>query len=128
MSLNRLFVALSAAAVLAVCAGPAYAATSAPEPAPAGSTAPVSTPGGIKPAYNWELVPKRTDEWAKYFWGSGEGTVEWPYECRGPVGHGKHNETQWWCYGHISATYYEPKRTWQVNIDAYGEETYAEIY
>lgn len=124
--MKRLFVLLSAVAALAVCASPTYAATSGPEPgpAPAGSTL-----GGIKPDYNWELVPKRTDEWAKYFYGAGQespgrGEVQWPYECRGPVGHGNHNETQWWCYGHITESYAEPKRTWQVNIDAYGAQTY----
>lgn len=84
------------------------------------------------PPYNWELVPLRTDEWAKYFFGAGEegegrGVVEWPYECRGPVGAGKHNETQWWCYGHVSASLIEPRRTWQVNIDAYGAQTYHNI-
>ena len=108
------------AALLAVAVTSASAATPTPTIAPS-----LAAPG-VKPAYEKKAAPGRAEEWARHFWGSagfGEPYPETP--CEGPFGKGGHNETQWACYGGFGAN---PDVIWQVNIDAYGEQTYHELY
>ena len=125
---------LAAVAMLAVAASPAFAIEKAGSPvyfsagrsgSPILSAAGYVKGGGISPdlceyekcgsysALEWAA------EWANVFWGeplSGE-------YCTGPYGNGKtRGETQWACYG------YEWKDGgfhWQVNVDPWGDETYA---
>jgi hypothetical protein len=60
--------------------------------------------------------------WSVVFWG-GSSTGEF---CTGPYGNGStHYQTQWACYGTNSNA---PRWEWQVNVDPYGNETYANEY
>lgn len=55
-------------------------------------------------------------DWAVALWGPPEDSEY----CTGPYGNGKtREETQWACYG-VGETF-----AWQINVDPWGNETYA---
>ncbi len=105
--MKRLALVFSMVAVLAASAAPAYSAVRHPS-GPSG-------PSGAKPAYTYENAIRRSYEWANYDWG---GLAEYTTHCTGPY-ENAHGRTQWACYGG-----YDYAESWQVNIDAYGEQTY----
>lgn len=125
---------LGVVALLAVAATPAFAIEKAGSPVyfsgrPAGnpllSSAGLIKGGGVSPdlceyeACGTESAITYATEWADRFWGE---PIDGEY-CKGPFGNGKtRGETQWACYG------YEWKDGgfhWQVNVDPWGDETYA---
>jgi len=107
--MRRIALVLATVSTLAVSAAPAYSA--------------VRPPSGAKPAWTKEAAFGRTHEWAVHDWGN---AAEWPYECRGPYENG-HGKTQWACIGNFNNGS-EEFEYWQVNIDAYGAQTYATLF
>jgi hypothetical protein len=104
--MRRLALVIGAVAVLAVSAAPAYSA--------------VRPPSGAKPAWTHAAAFGRSWEWARYDWPG--LNIEYPNTCNGPYENG-HGKTQWACYG-----VWEFAESWQVNIDAYGEQTYHALH
>ncbi len=110
-----LAIAAALFALAAIEALPASAAPTSQSPAFSSSLT-------IKPLYEKKAAPQRAKEWAEYDWkGLGKAVVQSP--CQGPYENG-HGKTQWACFGTFEKYgQYE----WQVNIDAYGEQTYHEL-
>jgi hypothetical protein len=102
--MKRLALVFSMVAVLAASAAPAYSA--------------VRPRSGARPALTYESAIGRSYEWANYDWGA---RAEYTTHCTGPY-ENAHGRTQWACYGP-----YDYAESWQVNIDAYGEQTYHAI-
>jgi hypothetical protein len=70
------------------------------------------------PASGWTYKNAfpRTWEWAQYDYPHNQ--IEYPTECKGPY-ENAHKRTQWACVG-----VFEFAEHWQVNIDAYGVQTW----
>jgi len=70
---------------------------------------------GGTPSALWFATEHSLEDWE---WSPSTGEY-----CTGPYGNGKtHGETQWACYGHNPVWY------WQVNVDPWGAQTYADEY
>lgn len=104
------FVVLVALAVMALGASTALAAPPTASSPGAGLAKPLWTEGN---SY-W-----RSREWIEY---DRKSPAYEPYDCDGPYGNG-HGVTQWACFGTMVYSFIGNKY-WQVNIDAYGEQTY----
>ena len=78
-----------------------------------------ANPSNAKPAWTKANAFWRTREWAEY---DEKYPSYEPYECKGPYENG-HGVTQWACKGDYGLNKLGNTK-WQVNIDAYGEQTW----
>lgn len=74
---------------------------------------------GSAAAWTYANAFWRTREWAEF--DENYPSYE-PYECKGPYENG-HERTQWACKGDYGLNKLGNTK-WQVNIDAYGVQTY----
>jgi hypothetical protein len=114
--MRRLILPAVVLVALAVAGIGTTTASAAPTPSAPSFSAPASL---IKPLWTKANAFWRTREWIEYDRSS--PSYE-PYECHEFSGK-THGVTQWACYGEMYYSYIE-KKYWQVNIDAYGEQTY----